>query len=345
MKKYYLISITCFLLIAFKAQASASSTIELSPSKLECAPGEECRLDLSVNPNGNIIDTIRVEMNFPPDLVELQTAYRAKNFSIVSGGNLLNNASGTFSYGLGIPGGTATSGKFMTLLFKGKAKGEGSIYLNSDSMVLNDGMDVYDGLGRSVYLVVSEKSKNKTKFFPDGSLIRGPDHRIYLIINGMKKYLRTLSELKNNAGKPIINIDTETLDSIQDFNGSIKINFSISYGDGNLLRSVTTKRIYLIGGGHKKYISSISELKKFSSVPIYNVTDEELDIYPTSEIVIMGRKKYDDSVMIRDSISNRIYNIKNGVKILVSNTSELKKINKKIINVDSSVIDDYPLAK
>jgi hypothetical protein len=50
------------------------------------------------------------------------------------------------------------------------------------------------------------------KFYPDGSLLRSLiTKRIYYIVNGEKKYIRTLAELKKYKGIKIINVSEEVL--------------------------------------------------------------------------------------------------------------------------------------
>jgi len=120
------------------------------------------------------------------------------------------------------------------------------------------------------------------KFYPDGSLLRSLiTKRIYYIVNGEKKYIRTLAELKKYKGIKIINVSEEVLAQYPDYTGDV---LGIkAYPDGSLLRSLITKRIYYIVNGEKKYIKTLAELKKYKGIKIINVSEEVLAQYPNAK--------------------------------------------------------------
>jgi hypothetical protein len=208
-------------------------------------------------------------------------------------------------------------------------------------------VDVYDGGDLTVKTMVTGTSSGAVKtvkkaLYPEGTLVRGPDRRIYMIINGARKYMSSLGELKAQAGKPIINIDAITMAAIPLYKGQTVVQARFDFGDGNLLRSADN-RVYLIGSGKKQYISSITELKKYAGTPIINVSAQVLDRYPLAKSVTLEKKPYNDSFLLRDAASNRIYNIRQGAKVMVASVTELKKIKKRTVNVSSSILDNYPL--
>jgi hypothetical protein len=49
------------------------------------------------------------------------------------------------------------------------------------------------------------------KVYADGTLLRGPDHKIYVIINGKKQPIRSLKELMKYRGQKIIDVSAEVL--------------------------------------------------------------------------------------------------------------------------------------
>jgi len=49
------------------------------------------------------------------------------------------------------------------------------------------------------------------KIYADGTLLRGPDHKIYVIISGKKHHILDLAELREYRGHKIINVSDEVL--------------------------------------------------------------------------------------------------------------------------------------
>ncbi|RJQ35734.1 DUF5011 domain-containing protein [Candidatus Parcubacteria bacterium] len=50
-----------------------------------------------------------------------------------------------------------------------------------------------------------------TKAYADGTLLRGSDHKVYIIDNGKKRHIASLEELKKYAGQEIVNVSDEVL--------------------------------------------------------------------------------------------------------------------------------------
>ncbi len=87
------------------------------------------------------------------------------------------------------------------------------------------------------------------------------------------------------------------------------------YQDGTLLRG-NDKKIYIIFGKVKKYITGLDELKKYTGQIIYNVTDVELAKYQ--------ERKYLDNDLIREQEREEIYIIENGKKRHILSLEELR---------------------
>ena len=137
------------------------------------------------------------------------------------------------------------------------------------------------GGGSILFLDQSRKEqedKNKTEdvvvlgisHYPDGSLIRGTDHKIYLIIGQIKKQLINLAELKRYAGQEIYEVGDEDLDLYQ----------TRKHLDGELIREKGRDKIYVIENGRRWHILSLEELRaRYFGLEIFNIRREEMDLY------------------------------------------------------------------
>lgn len=120
------------------------------------------------------------------------------------------------------------------------------------------------------------------KFYPDGSLLRSTEtKKIYYIIEGKKKHIKTFIELWKYRGIERIDVSEEVLAQYPDYLGDI---LGIkAYPDNSLLRSILTKKIYYIMNAEKKYIPTLAELWKYRGIPIINVVEEILAQYPDAK--------------------------------------------------------------
>jgi hypothetical protein len=112
------------------------------------------------------------------------------------------------------------------------------------------------------------------EFYPDESLIRGSDARIYLIENQKKGHIINLKVLELFWGREIFNVSDTTLNS---YPVGTKI-FKRNYKNNDLIRGKDMK-IYVIMNGKKKYIFNLKELQNYVGQFIYNVGDSVLKLY------------------------------------------------------------------
>ncbi len=101
------------------------------------------------------------------------------------------------------------------------------------------------------------------KIYPDGTLIRGTDNRIYVIMFGEKERIVNMAELSLYRGKPIIRVDAATLSSYDEHKFAKLRNGDLFRGPDN--------RIYVIKNGKKQHIRSLIELRQYHGKKINNV--------------------------------------------------------------------------
>ncbi len=108
------------------------------------------------------------------------------------------------------------------------------------------------------------------KIYPDGTLLRGPDKRIYLIKNSAKKYIVDLEELSLYAGRKIISASAEELSCYK----------NRGHLDGELIRQREKEKVYVIINGAKKHILNLEELRAhYAGLEIFNIEPEEMAEY------------------------------------------------------------------
>jgi hypothetical protein len=113
------------------------------------------------------------------------------------------------------------------------------------------------------------------KVYAEGTLLRGSDNKVYVVVGEKLKLLATLKELQKYAGKEILKVDQGFIDSLP----KVAVLGQKRYGEGQLIRNGNVK-VYVIIDGQKKHILNLDELTKYYfGKPIYKVTAEELEQY------------------------------------------------------------------
>jgi hypothetical protein len=87
------------------------------------------------------------------------------------------------------------------------------------------------------------------------------------------------------------------------------------YTDGTLLRG-SDKKIYIIKGQEKKYITSLNELAKYRGRSIIKATDQELSAYQT--------RPHLNGELVRQTGEVKVYLVKSGGKQHILNLEELR---------------------
>jgi hypothetical protein len=119
------------------------------------------------------------------------------------------------------------------------------------------------------------------KIYADGSLLRGPDWKVYKIVSGQKQLIRDWQELfRNHKKQTIYNVDFKVLDRYAVFSPAKILSIKI-YADGSLLRG-PDRRVYRIINRRKQLVKNWQELfRKYKRQVIYNVSQETLKNYLT----------------------------------------------------------------
>lgn len=122
----------------------SAATFTFSPPLGSYQVGQDFNVNIYVDSQESF-DTVRANLKFSSDVLEVKSFTRNSSFSFPSGENGYNNESGTFTYGAGIPGGTSKGSTFGTITFTVKKPGEAKLEVNGDSLILSEGENKYSG--------------------------------------------------------------------------------------------------------------------------------------------------------------------------------------------------------
>ena len=148
-KKLFLASLmvlcATFSLPVLSKADGGPAVISLSPSSGSYKVGGTFNMVIYVDPGGGAMDTVRAKLSYPANLLQVQNFALNSIFSYQAGASSFDNTAGTFSWGAGIPGGVKTASNFGTITFKVIKDGPAQVSVNSSSMVLSGGQNVFNG--------------------------------------------------------------------------------------------------------------------------------------------------------------------------------------------------------
>lgn len=120
--------------------AAGSATFTLSPTNTSVETGDTFSLSVLVTPNGESLDTARIELDWDASKLEVLSVDLGSLFPYLSPSNEIDNTNGDLSYGA-FKFGTAvtSSGTFGTVTFRALASGSTSISVLSSSKLIANG--------------------------------------------------------------------------------------------------------------------------------------------------------------------------------------------------------------
>jgi len=178
MKKTFLkvIGISAGLMLV-AVPALAATTASLAPSTVNVTQGQNFNLAVSVNPAGAKNYTIKIKLNYPADLLEVQSFTFGSNWMplIQADYDLIDNTNGVLIKTGGYPGGLSANAAFGTISFSAKKSGSGTIKFDSASLALDaTNQNVFSG-GNQVSVTIaqataSQSAKPTTSTSPEPSI-------------------------------------------------------------------------------------------------------------------------------------------------------------------------------
>jgi len=176
------------------------------------------------------------------------------------------------------------------------------------------------------------------KLYANGTLVRTPDMRVYVIVNGVAQYISSPSQLQAYRGRNIFNVSYDALNQYSQPVAAKVLGVKI-YANGSLLRSPDMK-IFLVTNGQLQYINSLQQLQMLSGRKINDVSWATLAQYQQVSTTgqVLGVKIYSNGTLLRTP-DNKIYVITDGKPQYINSLDELYQYrNTRIINVNYSVL-------
>lgn len=124
------------------ARAAGSATLTLSPTNTTVNTGDSFSLSVVVTPNGESLDTARVELDWDASKLEALAFDLGSLFPNLSPSNDIDNSGGDLSYGaykFGTP--VTSSGTLATVTFRALSSGSTTISVLSSSKLIADGSE------------------------------------------------------------------------------------------------------------------------------------------------------------------------------------------------------------
>jgi len=124
------------------ASAAGSATLDFSPDTDSVTTGESFNLDVTIAPNGEDLDTVRVVVSYPANMLEVTSYSLGSVFPSTSPGNSISNATGSLSQGaFKTGGGVSSSGTVGTITFRALSAGTASIAFGTTSRAISAGVE------------------------------------------------------------------------------------------------------------------------------------------------------------------------------------------------------------
>jgi hypothetical protein len=148
-------------LLPFVSHAAGSASASLNPSVTEVKAGERFAVDIFVQPNGEALDTVRLNLKYPADLLSVDSFALGNLFERSSPGNSVNEDAGELSQGgFTLEGPVTAEGVFGTVTFLAEKAGRGEIEILGTSRLISGGIEKIDTgslQGATVTIVAEER--------------------------------------------------------------------------------------------------------------------------------------------------------------------------------------------
>ena len=136
--KYFLITLALVVGITYSVPALAA-TISFTPSSLSVTQGQTLRLNVAINPETSTVYTVKSEIRFPSDLLEVQSFNFGNGWMplVQLGYDTTDNVNGVLIKTGGFPGGLSGAANLGTITFKAKKTGSATVSVSENSVGLD----------------------------------------------------------------------------------------------------------------------------------------------------------------------------------------------------------------
>lgn len=167
MKKHFSkVMLVLIGIMALTMPVMAATIVSFSPANINAVQGQTFNLAIAVNPQNMSNYTVKVELNYPADLLEVKSFSFGNGWMPITqqGYDSIDNINGILVKTAGYPGGISSSITFGTVSFYAKKAGSGTIEIGNNSLALDiNSQNVLSGSPKASFTVtvpvsaVSEK--------------------------------------------------------------------------------------------------------------------------------------------------------------------------------------------
>src|SRR3989344_9323016 len=132
--------VPAILINVFFASSALAAGLSFTPSSGTYDKGQTYSVSIYVNPASDSIYTVKAEVKYPADLLEVKSFSLAGGWMALSqsGYDEINNSSGVLIKTGGYTGGLESNALFGTITFYAKNSGSASVSIGSGSQVLDE---------------------------------------------------------------------------------------------------------------------------------------------------------------------------------------------------------------
>jgi len=219
----------------------AATNLSFSPVSVNVTSGETFNMVVSVNPQEIKNYTIKAEIKFPADLLEVKSFSFGSNWMPLSqsGYDLTDNTNGILIKTAGYPGGLSSVGTFGIISFSAKKAGTGTISRGDNSFALDaTNKDLLSGISQAS-VVITAPAPVETPSIP-----KVPSAGTPTPTPSTPEEPEVLTPEEPTAPAPEVVIEEEQTIGEQSFLASI--GNIISFGTGNVLIGIIILIIALL---------------------------------------------------------------------------------------------------
>ena len=157
--------------------------------------------------------------------------------------------------------------------------------------------------------------------FPDGTLIKGTSHQVYILEGGKKRWINdpaVFVSLGYNWDNIVYTSDAE----INYYDTAANLSTTTNHPNGTLIKSPDSPNVYLLETGTKRYIGNPNVLtSRFFWRNLVNISTAEMSGYPSGSDM-----HYPDGTLLKGS-SRQVYVVENGEKRWITSPEIFRYLN------------------
>lgn len=277
------------LSLLITARAAYAATLSLTPSTGSHTVGTNFNVDVALDTAGSDTDGVDLHyLRFTQSLLKLESVSLGSLYSNTLT-NTIDNISGTYDFSQTAVGGMYYngSGTLLTLTFSVLSAGTAKVsfdYTSGSSLDCNvafAGSDILSGVTNGSYTLAGSGDGN---VYADGSLLKSPDDKVYLLENQQKRWIISLEAFEScNYNWDVVKVVSQAV--IDQY-----LNGADFYGCPHeilLIKTFDNPAVYQISQGTKRHLPSIEVFESYGYIwdAIQIVSQASLDAYPRTELI------------------------------------------------------------